>query len=334
MARAISGPHPPGTVHTPFSTPGPADRAGTGRHTRRPGCPLVTEALQLLPVTARQALSQASQRADRQAREGRVVERVRALPAPRMAPGGPVLCACFTTALGDRVTWGPDFTVVPAGEAPRDLRYLQTTAAPVPAGHTEPGSDPALVEALNELAAIDNPADDEVLCVHLGSNTVTRLTSHTLGAATPGPPLCGGCPACSTGGCRARDLCDVPAPLSWHTAPASLCPEQPTHIHRHLCRSEPVAGYLAARSVWWRPGNRRSANSPQCGDGSPAPRRVAGHPGVFAFRSAGYARLQRTALQPTPQEGLLWHAHRDRCPLWAPAPPPRLQRPGRIPGGS
>lgn len=77
---------------------------------------------------------------------------------------------------------------------PRDLRYLQTTAAPVPAGHTEPGSDPALAEALNELEAIDNPADDEVLCVHLGSNTVTRLTSHTLGAATPGPPLWGGVP--------------------------------------------------------------------------------------------------------------------------------------------
>ncbi|WP_331748920.1 hypothetical protein [Streptomyces chartreusis] len=130
-----------------------------------PAAPIVTEALRLLSATARQALSQAIQRADRQAREGRVVERVRTLLASRMAPGGPVLCAYFTTALGDRVTWGPDFTVAPADEDPPNLRYSQTTATPVPAGHTEPEGDLALMEALNALAAIEEPADDEVLRV-------------------------------------------------------------------------------------------------------------------------------------------------------------------------
>ncbi|MGW6792368.1 hypothetical protein [Streptomyces chartreusis] len=98
----------------------------------------MAEALRLLPVAARQALNEASQAADRQVHEGRVARRVRALLASRTVPGGRVLCAYFTTVMGDRVTWGPDFTVAPADEDPPDLRYPQTTATPIPAGHTEP----------------------------------------------------------------------------------------------------------------------------------------------------------------------------------------------------
>ncbi|MFE6946601.1 hypothetical protein [Streptomyces chartreusis] len=71
----------------------------------------MTEVLRLLSVTARQALNQASQAADRQASEGRVVERVRALLASRAAPGGPVLCAYFTTVMGDRLTFNSVFVV-------------------------------------------------------------------------------------------------------------------------------------------------------------------------------------------------------------------------------
>ncbi|QKZ15980.1 hypothetical protein [Streptomyces chartreusis] len=141
-----------------------------------PTSPIVTEALRLLSVTARQTLTQASQAADRQVCEGRVARRVRALLASRTAPGGRVLCAYFTTVIDDRVTWGPDFTVAPADEDPPDLRYPQTTATPIPAGHTEPEGDLALVEALNELAAIEEPAEGEVLRVHVGNGTVTRVT--------------------------------------------------------------------------------------------------------------------------------------------------------------
>ncbi|MGW6796432.1 hypothetical protein [Streptomyces chartreusis] len=94
----------------------------------------MTEALRLLSVAARRALTQASQAADRQASEGRVVERVRALLASRTAPGGPVLCAYFTTVIDDRVTFNPDFTVAPADEDVPNLRSPQTTATPIPAG--------------------------------------------------------------------------------------------------------------------------------------------------------------------------------------------------------
>ncbi|WP_331752014.1 hypothetical protein [Streptomyces chartreusis] len=141
-----------------------------------PTSPVVREALRLLSVTARQALNEASQHADRQVCEGRVARRVRALLASRTAPGGRVLCAYFTTVTGDRVTWGPDFTVAPVDEDAPDLRYPQTTATPVPAGRTEPEGDLALVEALNEIAAIEEPADSEVLRVHVGNGTVTRVT--------------------------------------------------------------------------------------------------------------------------------------------------------------
>ncbi|MGW6788453.1 hypothetical protein [Streptomyces chartreusis] len=56
-----------------------------------PTAPTVTEALRLLSVTARQALTESSQRADRQVCEGCVAPRVRALLASRTAPGGPAL---------------------------------------------------------------------------------------------------------------------------------------------------------------------------------------------------------------------------------------------------
>ncbi|MGW6792392.1 hypothetical protein [Streptomyces chartreusis] len=141
-----------------------------------PAAPLVTEALRLLSVTARQTLTQASQAADRQGCEGRVARRVRALLASRTAPGGPVLCAYFTTVIDDRVTWNPDFTVAPADEDPPNLRYPQTTATPIPAGRTGPEDDVALVEALNELAVIEEPAEGEVLRVDVGNGTVTRVT--------------------------------------------------------------------------------------------------------------------------------------------------------------
>lgn len=79
------------------STPQPA-RPG-GRLTAQnladiladPTAPTVTEALPLLSVTARQALTEASQRADRQVCEGCVAPRVRALLTSRTAPGGPAL---------------------------------------------------------------------------------------------------------------------------------------------------------------------------------------------------------------------------------------------------
>ncbi|MFE7439692.1 hypothetical protein ACFU7X_04410, partial [Streptomyces chartreusis] len=137
-------------------------------------------------MTARQALNQASQCADRQVCQGRVLERVRTLLASRTAPGGPVLCAYFTTINSGRVTWNPDFTVAPGDKDPPNLRNPQTTATPIPA---EREGDSALVEALNELAAIEEPTDDEVLRVHLGHSTVTRVTDGPPHRRSAGHPL-------------------------------------------------------------------------------------------------------------------------------------------------
>lgn len=79
------------------------------------------------------------------------------------------------------------------------------------------------------------------------------------------PSFHGGARRFFTGGCRARVVRVVPVLLAWHTAPVSLCPQQPTHTHWYLRRSEPIAGHLAAHGVAWRRGTDSPPTLPSAG---------------------------------------------------------------------
>lgn len=94
--RQLASPHRAMTrvrraVHTSASPPGRLTAQNLADILADPTAPTVTEALPLLSVTAHQALTEASQRADRQVCEGCLAPRVRALLASRTAPGGPAL---------------------------------------------------------------------------------------------------------------------------------------------------------------------------------------------------------------------------------------------------
>ena len=160
---------------------------GGGRLTERalaaqladPAAPLIAGALRLLDGTALQALAEASTRTARQVWADRIIERVRTLIAEeRPAPGEPVVCAYFRPVHGDRITWHPVIAALSAGEDTPDLRYRATSATPIkPRRQDEPPADSELVEALNALAALDKPADGQVLRVHLVHHTVTHVTA-------------------------------------------------------------------------------------------------------------------------------------------------------------
>ena len=90
-ALAVSTtPFPPAHVLEVRQLASPHRAVAHVRHAVRTA-PTVTEALRLLSVTARQALTESSQCADRQVCEGCVAPRVRALLASRTAPSGPAL---------------------------------------------------------------------------------------------------------------------------------------------------------------------------------------------------------------------------------------------------
>ncbi|MGW0094877.1 hypothetical protein ACWDWS_38750 [Streptomyces sp. NPDC003328] len=112
------------------------------------------------------------------------VDRVRAFVAEQPADGPPVLAAYFTTveyraADGLLLRWNPIVAALASTEDTRDLGHTHTTARAIGLGEPELAeadfADPELANALNRLAALDRPAHEDVLRVHLPTGRITRM---------------------------------------------------------------------------------------------------------------------------------------------------------------
>lgn len=149
-----------------------------------PTAPLVRAALRGLPPRTLESLATFAGQAAEQGWRDVVVDRVRAFAAAQPGDGPQAVAAYFTTAeqrtgSGMSVGWSPFIAALAPAEEMPDLRHTETTARMVPVGEAaragEGFADPRLSEALHRLAALDPPAHEDVLRVHLPTSRVTRV---------------------------------------------------------------------------------------------------------------------------------------------------------------
>ncbi|MFD5425485.1 hypothetical protein [Streptomyces sp. NPDC127084] len=129
-----------------------------------PGTPLMPAALRDLPPKTLDTLASVAIQAAEQGWRRVVVGRVRAFAAEQPGDGPQAVAAYFTTTeqrAGSRMSvgWSPFIAALaPSVEMP-DLRHTETTGRMVPVGET----------------ALDPPAHDDVLYVHLPTSHVIRV---------------------------------------------------------------------------------------------------------------------------------------------------------------
>ncbi|MGV9895573.1 hypothetical protein [Streptomyces tendae] len=149
-----------------------------------PTTPLVRAALRGLPPKTLESLATVADQAAEQGWRQVVVDRVRAFAAEQPGGGPQPVTAYFTTTeqrtgSGVSVGWSPFIAALGPTEEMPDLRPTETTARMVPVGEAdrteEDFADPKLSEALHRLAALDPPAHEDVLRVHLPTSRVTRV---------------------------------------------------------------------------------------------------------------------------------------------------------------
>ncbi|MGW5657193.1 hypothetical protein [Streptomyces humi] len=150
-----------------------------------PANPDVREALYSMTPSALEALASEALTVTEEKWRKVVVEQVRAFAAEQPGDGRPVVAAYFTATEqrdeeGPFITWSPFIAALSPTEEVPDLRHTATTATLVPVNEAaevkEHFADPELVQALDALAALDPPAHEDILRVHLPTRTVSRAT--------------------------------------------------------------------------------------------------------------------------------------------------------------
>lgn len=149
-----------------------------------PTTPLMRAALRSLPPKILQTLATVADQAAERAWRQVVADRVRAFAAEQPGDKPQAVAAYFTTTeqhtgSGMSVGWSPFIAALTPTEEMPDLRHTETTARMVPVGEAaeaeEDFADPKLSEALHRLAALDPPAHEDVLRIHLPTSRVTRM---------------------------------------------------------------------------------------------------------------------------------------------------------------
>jgi hypothetical protein len=149
-----------------------------------PTTPLMRAALRTLPPKTLETLATVADQAAEQAWRQVVADRVRAFADEQPGDGPQAVTAYFTTTeqrtgTGMSVSWSPFIAALAPTEEMPDLRHTETTAIMMPVGEAarteEDSADPKLTEALHPLAALDPPAHDDVLRIHLPIPRVTHV---------------------------------------------------------------------------------------------------------------------------------------------------------------